>query len=801
MTIRDTILEKLLGTGSDGQITYWEAMLRSPWPAAILAGLVVAAAIYTAWLYHRERALSHRARVLLGVCRAVVLGIVLVLLFEPILAIEMKVQLPRTLLVLMDTSQSMATKDPRKTPRELHEAAVTIDAAAYGSDPSALDEEARRRAAAVPRIELAKKLLGGNRLDLLGQLGRTHVLRYFRFGEGLTPTEGKGETVPDGIQDAQATDQATRLGDAIEEAVERYSGQSVAGLVLVTDGAANEGVEPLEAARRMKDRGVPLYLVGIGLPEPPDVRIQNVIVPENVFPRDVVPVRVQFASRGYRNQVVEVRVLLDGQKVAARSIVLKDQPQFEELSFSPASKSGKVKLAVEITELPGEISTADNRVIKELNVIDKKIKVLYVEGQPRWEFRYLKRVLERDYRLDVKFLMTQGDRDLAGGSKQYLASFPDNALSAFEYDLVILGDVPSSYFSPAQLSRIEELVRKHAGSLLMIAGDQHAPMTYAGTAVEPLLPVRPARGEPRDVDDQACPSVTEAGELSAITSLESPRDKNQARWGNVKPLYKLPPLGGAKPGATVLAEIRGGSREPYPLIAWQRFGTGKTLYVGSDQIWRLRFMTGSKYHARFWGQAIQFLTLSRLLGEDRRIRLELTPGGQGPGTPYRTGERMEITAAVLNDSYEPIKSPAYSVFVEPVDRKGGKTEVRLKPVPATAGLYQAYFIPSQEGRYVLKTPPADEAASHPVDFSVTKASLEALEPAMQEDLLKRMAAASGGRYFSLEEAPELLKVAAAETRSVAVRKERDLWNLPAVLGTILVLLAGEWFFRRRWDLV
>jgi hypothetical protein len=783
--------------------------LRSPWPAIVLLALLAAAVAYVVFLYHRESALSKRRRALLGLFRATALAIVLVMLFEPTVAMELKSRLPRTMLVMMDTSKSMNIQDPRKSTPDLHEAAMGAGLMPYGSDPATMGQQVRSQLdeKARTRLDLAKRILDNPNLPLLTELGKTYNLRYFTFGEKLVPLQGKGDSAADVLRGAVADGAVTALGASIEEALARYSGQSIAGIVVLTDGASNQGVEPLEVAKRLKEQGIPLYLLGLGLANPPDVKIQKVIVQDAVFPRDRVPVRVGLASSGYVNQSVELSASLDGQKVASRTVVLTDRPQFHELSFVPDNRQGKVRLDVTVSPLAGEISTANNKQTRELTVIDKKIQVLYVEGKPRWEFRYLKRVLERDYRLDVKFLMTQGDRDLADNNKQYLADFPEEAAKAFAFDLVILGDVPgpgaaNSYFSKTQLERMAQHVREHAGSFLMIAGDQYAPASYAGSPIAEMLPVVIKPGESVEEPDTSFPLITPEGYQSSITSLESPAEKNQDRWAKVKPLLRLPQLEGAKPGAVVLAKLNRGGGEPYPLVAWQRYRTGKAMYVGTDQLWRLRFLVGSKYHARFWGQAIQFLTLSRLLGEDKRIRMEMaSPQDASQSAAYRTGERIEITANVLNDAYEPVKTPQYVVELESAAGPAARREIRLDAVKDIPGLYQGYAILEQPGEYRLKTQAGDEAFSNSVKFTVEKAELEDLEIAMQEDLLKRMAAASGGKYVPVRDVPALVNALRSETRTIIERKERELWNLPAVLAVMLTLLGAEWLLRRKWDLI
>jgi len=791
------VLERLLGLDEVGAVTYFELLLRSPWPRLVVLALLLVAIAYAIFLYRRETSLPRRGRVVLGVCRAAVLGLLVLALFEPILGLEMTVKQRRTLLVLLDTSESMTTRDPRRTEDELKDAALALGSVPFADAAKPLPESARVEAAGASRIDMAKGLLARPTANLFEHLGENYIVRYFGFGERLEPTEGKGESAPEALRAAQAAAKVTRLGTALQEAVDRNTGQPIAGVIVLTDGISNDGLEPLAVAQRLGERSIPIYPVGLGLPQPPDVRLQHLIVPDTVFHKDRVPVRVEIVSSGYANRTANLSVSIDGQQVAAKAVNLTGAAQFEELQFIPEAKSGTVKLEVAVSPQPGEITDANNRLAKTVRIVNEKIHVLYVEGKPRWEYRYLRQVLLRDHRLDVKFLLTEGDRDQALASDQYLVDFPEDAAKAFHFDLVILGDVPASYFARAQLARIEELVQKHGGSLLMLAGSRHAPVSYVGTPIASVLPVRLRTEGWQDIEESVTPVVAEGAGESAVMTLDVPASRNQELWSLVHPLYKLPILEGAKPGATVLATLsRGATRgEPYPLIAWQRYGSGKSLFVGTDQLWRLRFKQGDKYHARFWGQAIQFLTLSRLLGENKRIQIETDR------QDYRTGQRIQVNANVLDETYAPVKTPAFAVALDRTEPTRQTATLRLEPVPNIAGLYQGFFTPDQPGRYAVRAPGADPAVAGMAEFTVTASPLEQLERAMQEEQLRRMAGASGGRYFAVRDLGDLEKVVAGEQRTDVIRRERELWDLPIVFAALLALLGVEWFLRRKYDLV
>ena len=788
---------RLFGLDNTQSVTYVELLFQESWPRLVILALVLAAIGYAVFLYRRETALSGPLRTLVAVLRAAALSALVIALFDPRLGLEMIVKVRRTVLVLLDTSQSMTTRDARQSDADVKDAALALGKMPFEQADGPAPESARAEAASAPRTDLARGLLGHPTMNVASRLGPDYTVRYFAFGERLEPAEGKGETAPETLLAMEPTGKVTRLGSAIQEAVDRSAGEPIAGVVVLTDGISNDGLEPMAVARRLGERGVPVFPVGLGLPDPPDVRLRSLIVPGTVFHKDRVPVRVEITSGGYARRTANLTVSLDGREAASKAVSLSGAGQFEEILFIPDAVSGSAQLEVAVSTLPGEIATENNRLRRTVRVIDEKIQVLYVEGKPRWEYRYLRQVLLRDHRLEVKFLLTEGDRDQALASDLYLTDFPEDAAKAFHFDLVILGDVPSSYFSRAQLERVEELVQKHGGSFLMLAGHRHAPLSYVATPIASLLPVRLRTEGWRDVPDAVHPVVSAGAADSAVVTLEAPAARNQRLWSLVRPMYKLPILDGAKPGATVLAEVsRGGRRgEAYPLIAWQRYGSGKSLFVGTDKLWRLRFKQGDKYHARFWGQTITFLTLSRLLGENKRIQIETDR------QDYRTGQRVQISANVLDELYGPVAGPSYTVRLEQASPGKRSTPVRLEPLPHVPGLYQGFVTAQEAGRYTVRAPGADPALANTARFTVADAPLEQLEKAMQESLLRNMAEASGGRYFAVRDLPALQQTIAGDRPTAVERTEKPLWDLPIVFIALLAFLGVEWLVRRMHDLV
>ena len=813
--------------------------------AGALAGPIAAAAVLAiamaVLLYRRETALSPGRRVFAGAMRAIIILALLAVLLEPIRVISRSVIVPANLLVLTDVSESMAIEDPRRRPEDIRDAALArgelrfrepelhaalaraartfeapspeareaLDAAraaaraaGAGALQSREDVEALLAALREPsgdpvaqpapsrRIDIARAILAHPDLGFLRIPGDAVHVRHFRFGETLMPAEGEIE--PDMVGHFEPTEKATALGSALEEAASRFGGQTIAGIVLLTDGASNLGLDPLEAARRLAERSIPIFPVGIGIPSPDDIAVRNIVAGDAALAGERVSLRAEVASSGFRGRDLDVAASLDGAEVARKTVVLDGPQTIVDLEFTAPSRGGSAVLDVTAGPLSGEVTTENNRFSRRIEIIDDQIKVLDVEGKPRWEYRYLRAVLLRDPRLDVQFLLTEGDADLPRTSPQHLARFPEAAGDAARYDLVILGNVPARFFTPSQLSWLADLVRKHGGSFLLLAGE-HAPAGYAGTPLADILPVEVSVSALEAVEPSAHPVPTEAGLRSGVMVLDD-AGRSEALWSGVRPLHRLPPLAGPKPGAVVLATLSGNRPgEPYPVMAWQRAGTGRSLFVATDSLWRLRYGRGDLHHARFWGQAIRFLTLSRLLGENRRVRIEVA------SREVHAGERVEVHATVLDETFEPSRLPSFTIEAT-ASHFAGSQALALERVPGSPGLFSGVFVPDREGTFTLRPAGEGRDVARPLEIVATAASREALDPDLKDDLLRSVAEISGGRTFEVPDLPALAASLPQEPATRIVKEERELWDHWAVLVIVLIAGGGEWLVRRRHDL-
>ncbi len=792
------MLKKLLALDPSQEVDGIDLAFRGGLVFAL--AMIVIATAFAIYLYRSERHLPKGRRTVMMVCQVGALIGLIIILLQPYARIRMTKEFQRTLVVLLDSSRSMAFKDPRSTPAHAEEAAkalnkVPLDAPIPKENVASL----LQGLAGATRMDLARGVLTHPEMKLVEQLRKNFDVRFFSFDGQARPEEGPDAQAGDkSILKREAAGNSSQLGTAMDEALGRFSGQPVAGALVFSDFAWMEGKDPLRVARELKARAIPVYTVPIGLPAPPDIKLSGVVAPEVVFKGDRVPLRVKVESRGYQGRTVDLQMTVDGEQGAVQQVQLKGGVQYEEMTFIPQRESGSIVLKFQIAAVAGEATELNNNASHEVRILNEKIKVLYVEGLPRWEFRYLRWVLLRDPRLDVKFFMTQGDPALAGSSPRHLARFPQDPAEALKYDLIILGDVPASTFNSAQTELIQKLVKERGGSLLMIAGPMAAPATYRETPIAEILPVNIGSSGFHTVSPTDSPEVTAAGRESLATSLSVSPEVSARVWSNIKPMYTLPQLEGAKAGATVLLRLPKASEamQDYPLVAWHRYGTGKAMFVGTEDLWRMRLEVGDRYHARFWGQTIQFLTLSRLLGLNKQIALETDKGS------YSSGEQVRIFANVLTQSFEPVTQPSYEVILETKGETDTATTIELSPVPGTPGLFSGTHLAGKDGSYMIRTRPGDAEISNETGFKIATQAIEDRETAMQPEVARQIAELSGGRQLALASLGKFPASLGEEKKlTTVVRLEKDLWDVP-IWFLIVVAFAGvEWYLRRKDNLV
>jgi uncharacterized membrane protein len=779
---------------------FWARPLSFGTLVAIFAAIVV----LSLYLYRRPWGLPLWLRGILVVSRVLVLTLLVATLMEPTAVRTEEHTRERSLPVLLDVSESMSMKDQRKLPEEIIEAAAALGMAPLDEEINAdqavmeLDAGQRQKITASSRLDLAKAVLVDSARLIFESLGENLDLSYHSFGQSPRLISEDTVVAAEDLAVLEATDPETSIASSLEE-VANSGGIPPAGIVLLSDGIDSATSQRSEAILRdLGAREIPVYTVPLGLPDPDDVSINNIVMQEVAFSGDRVPVRVHLQSEGYEQRTARLSVLLNDRRVSSRVVRFDGGLQFEEVDFRvDIYEKGAAQIDVVIEPFDDEVSITNNRITRSIRVVNEKVNVLYIEGNARWEFRYLRAILKRDPRINATFIASNVGPEVARNSPEHIERFPSKREEAFMYDLVILGDVDASFFSDEELGLLEELIRDRGASLLMLCGPMHSPGSYQGTPVQTMLPVRFDPDEKwAEVSESVYPVLTPEGRSSLVMTLENEDDLNDRIWSRMAPMDQLPPLLAAKPGATVLAVLSDSTErdQSYPLVAWQRYGTGKCMSIASDRLWRLRYKTGDKYHWRVWSQCIQFMTLSRLMGEHKRIRLETDRSS------YFVGSQGRLYAHVLDDDFEPVVQSGFDVVVSGLDGAAASQQIKLQPDRSQAGLYEGYFTPSGPGRYRMEANENDRKVSSVTEFQVSDIRQELTDTDMRLENLQRIADLTGGATLGVQELPKISSLVNGGSLTTTVRSERPLWDHWLIILLLAGLLGAEWIIRRRHDL-
>ena len=433
-----------------------------------------------------------------------------------------------------------------------------------------------------------------------------------------------------------------------------------------------------------------------------------------------------------------------------------------------------------------------------MNVEAGPRRILYVEGEPRWEYKFIRRAEEDDgdvqlvslLRTTENKLYRQGVRD----ALELASGFPTRPEDLFGYDGLIIGSVDAGYFSPAQQSLMREFVDRRGGGLLFLGGRQAlADGVWEGSQLNDLLPVSLPTVNGTFHREPATVSLTEVGTDSAITRLVDDRAANVALWNKLPYLMDYQDPGTVKPGATVLAQMHNGGRD-LPLLVTQSFGRGRTavLATGGTWRWQMSLPLGDPTHAVFWHQLLHWLVA------DTRGQLS----AQASVNALEDAGELQLLADVHDPHYLPATDAVVSAHVIGPDRL--QAEVPLRPVPGIPGRYQADFSAPAAGIYVADLTAnqgALPAGRDTVAFLREDGVAENFHTGQNVALLKALAADTGGRYWQPGELAGLARAIPFADAGVSVQHFQDLWNMPAVFLALILMRAGEWLARRRWGVV
>ena len=739
----------------------------SAWPAWLLALLILASAFALALVTYRQlTAVGPKLRSwriwMLWAVQSGLIALILLLLWQPAMSVAALTSQQNIIAIVVDSSRSMATADSDGRTRE---------------------------SAAVNLLEN----------DLVREIQKRFQVRTYKLASSITQINS--------VHDLRPQDPATNINNGLKRLAEDTRDLPIGAVLLLSDGAQNsaelsESGVALSTLQALKNRRLPVHTIGFGKDEVAhDVELENISVPPAAVINSRLSAALSFTQHGFVGQPARISAKDGDKTLSTREIKLSPDGviQTEVLYFS-AGTAGARDLTFAVETLAGEENLKNNAMTRSVLVNDTKRRVLYVEGEPRWEFKFIRRAEEDDPTIQlVSMLRTSENKIYRQGIKdptELADGFPTRPEDLFGYSGIIIGSVDADYFSPLQRELLREYVDRRGGGLLFLGGRQSLGDGGWGTSsVNELLPTFLPTGHNSFHRNAATVQLTTAGANSPITRLLDDPAKNVERWKKLTYLADYQDAGSPKPGATVLAEVKAGRRS-LPLLVTQNYGHGRTaiLATGGTWRWQMSEMLGDPAHDLFWQQLVRWLIADSPGTVAAAVSSHLLTDN---GT-------LQLTASVRDAQFQPALHAHVTAHI--IGPQGTNSYVDLSPSQETPGQYRATWDAEKSGAYLAEVVATAEGSKQEpgrdtVTFRREDGIAENFHTTQNRRFLQQLSEQTGGRYWEPSATKNLPQNISYSEAGISVRTTNPLWNLPIVFVLLLGLPCTQWLLRRNWGVV
>ncbi|MDA1054284.1 MAG: hypothetical protein O3C40_27885 [Planctomycetota bacterium] len=769
-------------------------------PVLLWLGLLLLIPVaYFIYIRHRDNlgTVPKRFRMVLSVLRVTILAVLIFVASGPYLKIDHQITKKPIFAVLFDASQSMKLPaGPFESDKELLEAAR---AAGYETGAGEIDAETRKALNRIDRAELARLAVRSADKSLLKPLQENYELRYYTFARRPTPLTFD----PSSEEPAETADggSSSRIGETIYHVLEEAAGQQVAGMLLLSDGQNTGGRSPSLAARAAADAGTPIFVVPLGSSErQKDVSVVDVYTSGLVAKGDTVSVHVTLESQGFDGRPVKVD-LKDGEELLdSKEVVVRDsEHQHVELTFE-AKVSGARYLTVDVPALEEEADElkANNTDTAFVRISDEKVKVLLIDGLPRWDFRFIKNAIRRDNGLGGRLedqpdvLLETEWRRLP--TEEQVIALPQTLEDLAAYHTIILGDASPEMLNAEFVELIGKAVRDRGVGLIVAAGTQSMPHRFT-KSFRDLLPVKMKRntgGIEAPVYNPFRMEISPDGVIHETMRLYDDPGRNQNVWGQMPPYYWCASAEQPAPAATVLAWNPNveGSFGKTPLIAFHYAGEGKVMFVGTDSTWLWRQNVGDRFFYKFWGQAIRFVG-RRDDSAGKQSYVEVRPVRAQPG------EEAQIELMAFGADGAPIESPTTKLSLL---APGSRDTIELTADKNRKGRYTGKFTPESPGVHRFVYQPTGSGDPAEATIRVLIAPEEYRHPNLNRPTLELLASATGGKVMKLDGFSEIPDKLAGEAELKQLHHEATIWDNWLTLSLLVLVYSFDVGIRRMMGL-
>lgn len=731
----------------------------------LLFAIFLAVFIYFVYVRPRLR-VGKGTTVILALLRTMLIVLVMFMLLKPVVVVSSAVPRSSYVAVAIDDSLSMKLQD---TP---------------GSRL---------------RLDYAKQMLlapqSGGKNSFVSRLEE-------KFKTNLYGFSGELVSVSDG-NNLYGEGRTSDIAGALDEIAKRSSGMPLSAIVLATDGASNVPRDLSSTLRELRARDVPVFTIGVGdTSRPLDAELTRMNLPRRVLVGSRATVEAFVSLSGYGATKVLMSVREDGRAIKTEEFTLRgNDTQAVSLEIIP-STPGFRRYTVEITPLEGEVTVENNKQEALVEVIEGPLRILHVEGEPRWELGKIRESLApNEKNVTLVSLQRTGEnkfyRQGINGQQELVSGFPKTEEELFAYHGLVIGSVEAGFFTADQMRSIEAFVARRGGGLLALGGRlSFDGGKYKGTLLADLLPLT-LEGRNVEVAESFLPvykpQLTSAGQAHPITRLNEDRAVSQKTWNELPPISVSESIKTLKPGATLLLEAKraGASSPPVPLLAQQRYGRGQTLAFTATDTWRWRMRMDSKStaHETFWRQLLRYLvsgTPSQIeVGAEQDV--------------YVMDDTVRVVADIRDKHYNAVNDARVTARI--TKPSGVTLDLPLKFTSINdANVYRGEFKADELGQHGIElvgTSASIGQVSAKANVLVSDLNREFYSAAQNSDLLKRIAAETGGKYYQLSDLQSLLDDLTYRKTPYSERVTKDLWDMPINFLLIIGLLSAEWFLRKR----
>lgn len=725
-----------------------EFVLASGWPLWLLFTLgAIGLALIAGFLIWKRASMRWWQLGILGLVQAAMLALVLFVIWQPALVNERLLPGENAVAIMLDTSASMALNDGGST-----------------------------------RMAQAQQLLTPEALE---ELGETYTILPYGFADGADALPGFGELPEPGT--------ATILGQSILQALRQASSSSLGAVILVSDGADNNGAIAQNELSEIVGFGVPIHTVGIGREAmPEDLEIEEVVLPNKALAGTTLSARVNI--RHDAGGTARVKVYNGDEFLSTHDVELDpEQSSTMALIDIEVPEPGQLDLRFTVDPINGERNLANNSRSRVVDVPEGRYKILYVEGEPRWEYKFMQRALTDDPSIQLSTLLkvtpNKFYRQGIDSPEQLADGFPTERSELFAYDALIIGSMQVAEFTQEQQEMIRDFVSERGGSLMMLAGLNGLGLGGWGeSVVNEVLPSRLSLQDAAFVRQKAPVVLTDAGRAAPMLKFSDSDTDNVTQWSELPEIADYQNLGPLRPAATTLLEVNIDGRNQ-PLLVSQPYGRGQSfiLATGGTWRWQMSLPLADLRHETFWRQLARnlvansprpFELTATVENENILVRAEL----RDPDAEENQG--LAITAVASSDTNEVVN-------------------LELLPVPGSPGVFEAAFSPASNGLYSI------EALSRKDDDVVSSVRTATRYDQGQESfgvrqnraLLERIAAVTGGSYWTPAQWGEIPEAISYSTAGITQQQISYLWDAPFFFLLLFALKVAEWLLRRAWRVI